>query len=299
MYLPDFFWKYRRPITLLVFLALSCLIMIDSMHNRWIAKTGNEMVVGLSSPIQKASESAYDGGRKAASSIPGFFTARAQNIVLKRRIGELEQEIVALREQMLQEQRIHELLELADETQYPRIIARVIGTNPTPWFKMITVDKGTSHGVVIPPPPEPSEMTERPPTVISSYGLVGYVKETNHWSSKVLLLTDSNSRVSVVVQRSRARGVVQGDNARGCVLKYVEPTADIKKGDILLTSGDSRLYPKGLLVGYVGELRNEPGNLFQWARVAPATNFEELEEVAIILTTREREATERGDVAEE
>lgn len=287
MYLPDFFWKYRRPITLTVLLCLSCLLMIDSLHRRWVARSASQVVLGLASPVQTTSESIHDGGRNLVSIVSGFFTARAQNAALRKRVGELEQEVVTLRERLLEERRLHELTDFTDRVEDPKLVARVIGTNPTTWFSAVMVNKGSSHGV------------RKGLPALSSSGLAGYVSETYRYSSKVLLLTDSNSKVGIVAQRGRAQGVVQGDDEGGCVLKYLEPTADISEGDVLVTSGNSHIYPRGLLVGYVDEIKNRPGNLFQWARVVPATDFEKLEEVAIIVTSQTPEQASDDDKTKE
>lgn len=278
MYLPDLFWKYRRPITLIALLGFSCLVMVDSLHRRWVARAGGQLMLGATYPIQKTSESANDGAKNAISLIPDFFRRRAQNAALKKRVSELEQEIVALREQMLRERRIEALVEFNAATEGEKLIARVIGANPTAWFSTVIVDKGSSDGIKMFMP------------ALSASGLAGYVVEVYRYSSKILLLTDPNSRVSVVTQRSRARGVVQGNETGGCLLKYVESTADVTDGDILITSGNSRIYPEGLLVGRIEELEKRPGDLFQSARVAPETDFERLEEVAIILMLHVSEA---------
>ena len=272
MYLPDFFWKYRRPITLLVILAIFCLTMLDSIHRKWVSRAGGELVFGVAFPIQKLSESAYDGSRNVFSLVPSFFRVRAQNTALRNRIGELEREVSALKEEISQEERLQKLTDFTERVETAKLVARVIGTNPTTWFSTVIIDKGSGDGVSMYLP------------VLSSAGLVGCVIETHRFSSKVLLLTDSNLKVSVIVQRSRARGVVQGDNAGGCVLKYVESTADVRKGDLLLTSGNSHIYPSGLPVGHVEEQRKKPGSLFQWAYVNPVTDIRKLEEVAVMLT---------------
>lgn len=273
LYLPDFFWKYRHRIILLALLGLSILIMIDSLRRRSVTRASNEVLHTLSLPVQKASESGSDGAHEVLSTVPDFFKVRAQNAALRKRVGELEQEVISLEERLLRERRLHELIDFADPIGERRIIARVVGADPSTWFSTVMVDKGTSDNVPI-----------RYLPAVSSSGLAGCVINVYPHSSEILLLTDPNSRVSVVVQRSRARGVVQGDDAGGCVLKYVESTGDLKGGDVLLTSGNSHIYPNGLLVGHVDELKKESGSLFQWAHVVPATDFERLEEVAIILT---------------
>jgi rod shape-determining protein MreC len=249
--------------------------MIDSLHSQWIARIGNRLVLNMVSPIQTASDGAYDGAKNILSIVPDFFRARAENVALKNRVGELEQRVVALTEELRQERRLQELLEYSDSYRDQRVIARVIGTSPSKWFNAILVNKGSVHGI------------RKHLPVLSSSGLVGHVIEYTDFSSKVLLLTDPNSKVSAIVQEGRAQGVVQGDGESGCVLKYIEPTAHIKTGDLIITSGYSQIYPKGLLIGHIAEIKSAPSNLFQWARVIPQTDFKKLEEVAILMTPQD------------
>jgi rod shape-determining protein MreC len=245
--------------------------MIDSIHARWVERIGNELVLDVTSPVESAMKGAYDGARNVALIVPDFFRARAENIALRKKIGELEQQVVGLQEDLRQERRLGEMVEYCDGFGSEKVIARVIGNDPTGWFSTILVDKGSAHGV------------RKNLPVLSASGLAGHVIETFRFSSKVLLLTDPDSKVSVIAQDGRAQGVVQGDGRNGCLLKYVETTADIKAGDVIITSGFSRMYPKGLLVGEIIDVKNITGNLFQWARVLPGTNFRKLEEVAILL----------------
>jgi len=284
LYLPDLFWKYRRLITLIALLAISCLFMVDSLHQKWIKRAGDQLMLNPTHPIQKISEQTHDGAKNVLSIIPDFFRTRAQNVALKKRVGELEQELVTLREEMMRDGRMRELDEYNSSIHGEKLNSRVIGVNPTIWFSAIIIDKGSSDGI------------DRFMPAVSASGLAGYVVEVYRHSSKVLLLADPNSKVSVMTQRGRARGVVQGDEAGGCLLKYVESTADVKEGDILITSGNSKIYPEGLLVGRIENLTRQPGALFQQARVAPATDFKKLEEVSIILTPQTR--MPEGDVEE-
>ena len=277
MYLPDLFWKYRRPVILLALLGISCLVMVDSLNPKWVLRAGGQLMLSATHPIQKTSEKAHDGGKNVLSLIPDFFRTRAQNVALKRRVSELEQDLVTLREQVIRDGRMDDLAEFSNSIDGGKLIARVIGVNPTVWFSAAIIDKGSSDGV------------ERFMPAVSASGLAGYVVEVYRYSSKILLLADPNSKVSVMTQRSRARGVVQGDGRGGCLLKYVESTADVRKGDVLITSGNSKIYPEGLLVGRIETLARRPGDLFQYAGVSPETNFKKLEEVAIILTPKTRE----------
>lgn len=273
MYLPDFLWKYRRPLTVVALLSLASLFMIDSFHKRWVARIGGELVVDATSPLQSFSQGAYNGGKNFLSIIPDFFRTRAENDALRARVGDLKQQVVTLKEELQEERRLSELIEYSTQFSYPKIIARVIENSPSEWYSTITIDKGRVDGV-----------REYLP-VVSASGLVGHVIDAFYSSSKVLLLTDPNSRVGVIIQDGRAQGVAQGDNEGGCVLKYIERTADIATGDVLITSGGkSHIYPKGLLVGKIGEVAKIEGSLFQSAQVIPQTDFRKLEEVVVIVT---------------
>jgi len=251
--------------------------MIDSLHSRWVERVGDEIVLDVTSPIQTSMRGAYDGARNVLMIVPDFFRARAENVFLRKQVGELEQQVIALKEELRQERRVRGLLDYSEKFESQKIIARVIGTNPTSWFSTILVDKGSVHGV-----------RENLP-VLSSSGLVGHVIETSYFTSKILLLNDPDSKVSVIVEKQRTQGVVQGDSGNGCLLKYIESTADIEDGDLVITSGYSHIYPKGLIVGEITDIRNSPGNLFQWARVVPRTDFRKIEEVAILLLPEVRE----------
>lgn len=269
MFLSEFLWKYRRPIVVVGLLTLSILLTVDSVHRRWVERFAGKTVLTLASPIQKTSEGARDGARNLLFLVPDLLKTRAQNVALKRRVGELEQEVLELKEQLLHQRQVTELTEFAAYINGPKMIARVIGTEPGPWSRALTIDKGTAHGVKEDSP------------VISSSGLAGYVVKAYSRQSRVLLLTDMDSKVGVLAQRSRAQSVVQGDDG-GCMLKYIEPTADIVEGDVIITSGVGAVYPKGLLVGRVGEVNRESGDLFNWATLIPATDFEKLEVVMVL-----------------
>jgi rod shape-determining protein MreC len=97
----------------------------------------------------------------------------------------------------------------------------------------------------------------------------------------VLLVSDHNSGVDALVQRTRARGIVQGTVDAGCALKYVKRTEDVQVGDDLVTSGLDGIFPKGLPIGRVVAIDKRGQGLFQSAEVAPRVAFEQLEEVLV------------------
>jgi rod shape-determining protein MreC len=112
--------------------------------------------------------------------------------------------------------------------------------------------------------------------------VVGQVVSVTSRTAKVILVTDPNSGIDVLVQRTRSRGIVSGSLENGTVLKYVKRSEDIQEGDRLITSGVDGVFPKGLLVGTVIKVRKQHLGLFQFIEVLPAVQSARLEEVLIV-----------------
>ena len=118
--------------------------------------------------------------------------------------------------------------------------------------------------------------------MVSPLGAVGQVVAVASRSSKVLLLTDSNSGADVVTQRNRARGIVSGSLDNGAIMKYVKRSEDIKEGDRLITSGLDSVFPKGLLVGTITKVNKKNFGLFQYVEVTLAVDPSKIEEVLVV-----------------
>lgn len=177
------------------------------------------------------------------------------------------------RETQLANKRLLALLNLQQAMQRPLIAAQVVGKDPSPWFQSMMVDKGKSDGVVKGLP------------VLNPEGIVGLVIETTNHYSKVMLITDPNSAVDAIVQKSRARGIIKGGTVGYCVFNYVLRKHDVETGDTVVTSGMDGVFPKGLPVGKVAEIVKYEAGIFQDMRVTPFVDFERLEEVFIIPTS--------------
>lgn len=160
--------------------------------------------------------------------------------------------------------------------------ARVIGYDPVPAFRSITIDRGREHGVM------PDQV------VVAGGGVVGRVMRSGSRSSQVLLVTDLNSAVDVVDARTRARGLLVGKRKEMGLKRerwmtqaeYVSASEEIVSGDLLLTSGLDGVFPKGLPVGVVGAVKKDSSGLFWQAEVDPYVELHKLEEV-LVLARRE------------
>ncbi|MPN17613.1 Cell shape-determining protein MreC [bioreactor metagenome] len=127
--------------------------------------------------------------------------------------------------------------------------------------------------------------------VVTPQGLVGNVVNAYPNSAKVQLILDPRSAVGSLVQRpeSRVAAIVEGNSASKFTphMVNIARDADIIKGDQIITSGFGGIYPKGLQVGQVTDVVNEEGGLLKYAILKPAVDFDRLEEVLIIVGSRE------------
>jgi rod shape-determining protein MreC len=118
---------------------------------------------------------------------------------------------------------------------------------------------------------------------ITYLGLLGRVAETSESTSKIMLVSDPDMGVSGLIQRSRQEGLVCGTLGSHLIMKYLPEEADIKVSDIVVTSGLSQEYPKGLLIGRVIDIGREFSGLSRYAVIEPAVKLSNIEEVLIIV----------------
>jgi rod shape-determining protein MreC len=198
-----------------------------------------------------------------------LFRARTDNAALRDRARRLEQELDRLSEVELENERLRTLLDFRRTLQGDLLTARVVGRDATGLARTLTIDRGENDGVA------------RGAAALAPEGIVGQIFLVSRHAARILLLSDHNSGVDALVQRTRARGIVQGTVEGGCVLKYVKRTEDVQVGDALVTSGLDGIFPKGLPVGRVMAIDKHGQGLFQSAEVAPRVDPDRLEEVLV------------------
>jgi len=190
-----------------------------------------------------------------------------ENRRLRKQNADLTEQLNRYREGSLEAMRLQKLLELREGFPQRAVAARVIDRNRSSLFKTLLINKGTADGLRV------------GLAVLSDQGVVGRIIETSWHASRVLLLIDGNSNIDGLIQRSRAQGILQGAGSAGCSLKYISRAEEVLAGDVVISSGLSGVLPKGLLLGVVTGASRKEGGLFQKIDVAPAVDFEKLEEV--------------------
>jgi rod shape-determining protein MreC len=192
------------------------------------------------------------------------------NVRLEREIDFLKNKLNAQQETVLENERLKNLLSLKQKSDLKAIASRVIGRSMDSWSSSLIIDKGKYHGIKSGLP------------VITYLGLVGRVVETAQFTSKILLINDPNLSVSAIIQRSRQEGLVSGTLGPYLIMKYLPEQADVKIQDTVVTSGLNSVYPKGLIIGNVVEIRNEFSGLSLYAIIRPSVKLSDIEEVLIV-----------------
>lgn len=131
------------------------------------------------------------------------------------------------------------------------------------------IDKGSNDGL------------EKGAPVVVSEGIVGKIIEVAAGYARVLLITDRNSAVDALVQNSRVRGMVKGSNKTNCSFVYALRKDEVKPGEMIVTSGLDQVFPKGLKVGRVMDVKKVHSQLFQDIIIQTSVDFDKLEEVLV------------------
>ena len=219
--------------------------------------------------VSTAISTLYFPAQRIVSAMGHYKSIAQENEQLKEENARLRQETFHAREGLQELARLHTLVRFDDKWDYPIVTARVVGHNPGRFLTTMVINRGVEHGV-----------KENMP-VFSMNGLVGKISKltTNH--SRVQLLVDPNLKLSVMDRRTRVVGFLESMDGRR--LTAMIPThAGVHTGDTLVTSGLGGIFPKGIPVGTVKEIRKSDLDVMCQMDVNPFQEFSILEEVFVM-----------------
>ena len=261
-----------RKIWLFLFLGGLALYLISSNAGGRITWGPVEkLIVEITAPFQNFTKKTIVIVEDFWKNYFSLLQIESENRHLKNEIEKLRLENSRYHELLATHERLQHLLQFRNEIDYPSLTSRVIGLDPTGLFKSIIIDKGANDGLL---PDMP---------VVNASGLVGRIVSVSPNYAKILLIIDHNSAVDCLIQRSRDRGMVKGMSTEICKLDYVVKASDVRENDIVVTSGLGGIFPKGLPIGQIREVKELPGELFMDIEITPAVDFSKLEEVLVIL----------------
>lgn len=208
---------------------------------------------------------------------------KAEALLMQRRL----QKLATLTEQNV---RLRELLNSAALVDERVLVSELIGVDPNPFTHRILIDKGERDGVFVGQP------------VLDARGLMGQVVEVMPYSARVLLLTDTTHSIPIQVNRNGLRAIAVGTgNPESLELRHVADTADIKEGDLLVSSGMGQRFPSGYPVAIVKEVIHDSGQPFAIVRAVPTAALNRTRYMLLVFSdprTAEQRASEAAQAQE-
>ena len=202
---------------------------------------------------------------RALIMLPHMSSLTRENADLRRELVQRQLDAATLRERLRHVQQSQALLQALAAPQ--GMVARVIGRSTLPSQQTVWLDRGERDGLTL------------DSVILDPSGVIGRVSALQASNGLVLLLTDPESRVAALIERSRETGVLVGHGRRQCELRYLDAEADVQEGDRVVTAGLGGSIPKGLPLGTVTRIERdeETGSASAW--VMPSARLGQLEEV--------------------
>lgn len=266
---------------LIIILSITFVIFIFMGVSFAALRSGADSVVSnntvniILSPFQKFFTSVGGGIGDFFTYMHDMKTYKEENIALKEEVDELKNQVRELTLHEKENERLRKLLELKSSDKTNRMVAcEVTAKDPGNWFYVFTVDKGSNAGI------------SKNDTVITNAGLVGRVSEVGTNWAKVTSIIDTGSSVGAMISRTEEIALVDGDMTLAengkCRLDFIKSDHSIVAGDTIETSGLGGIYPRGLLIGTVSEIKNDSKGYTRYAIVDTAVDFEKIREVVIL-----------------
>lgn len=266
----------RRYVLLLLVLTAVTFITLDQRRDDSgplgaAGSVAHEVVA----PVRSAADAVVSPVADWLDGVTSAGSLRDDNRELRRQLAEADATVERAEDLIEENRRLAALLDLEFLEGIPTITARIVSPPVGNYEETVTLGKGTSAGI-----------REGMP-VVASDGLYGRVIEVSASQSKVMLLTDERFSVSVRSARDRLVGIAAGDGTETLQLEFIQGTDDadpvVLRGDAVVTSGrDASMYPGGIPVGRIGEVREDPVTAQLSADVVPAVDLGAVEVVKVV-----------------
>jgi len=216
------------------------------------------------------------------SGVTGFFqsfvnlrSAQSENDELKQKVQELEVQVQQKEELAKENESLKSLLQLKSESNYKVLPAQIIGRDPSLWFDSAIINRGSLDGVKLNMP------------IVNNGGLIGRVVSVSPITAQINLVTKEKSGLGGVIGElgnSNALGVVSGNGKRELLeMGYIPGTIEVQVGEMVYTTGQDGIYPAGLKIGEVAEVKPGSATVTQQIVIKPSAKLYSMEEVAVLL----------------
>ncbi len=261
--------QYRQQLTAFVLLVAALTLMLAVRTAPPNLASVRELTLDLFVPIQRVVSSPLAFYQHMRRRFEEMQHLDQENQELKQALQNQRPDRLRMMELQKENQRLRILLRMRPDPTYHTVSARVVGDASSAFSHAFTLHAGTDDGVAL------------NAAVVAARGLIGRVAQVGRHSALALSIHDLNSRVPVLDQRSRVRGIASGTNTHLLKMNFVPKEADVQQGDLVITSGVGGIFPKGVVVGHI--VLVEPHVLFQQVMIAPAADVTLAEEARMLV----------------
>jgi len=274
--------EYRFYTTLAIMILIPVLSLNTSKKAPGDFGFVDRAVVFVTSPLQTAITFAIDRVAHLFQNYIFLQSVRQEYSAIIEENRKLLNTIHNLKEIEVENARLRALLQFQATIEDKKITAQVIAKDVSTEFRSLRINKGLDAGI------------EKGMPVVTHEGIVGRVLRVTPKYSDIITVLDNLSSIDAIIQRTRARGILEGQTDTSCILKYALRTDDIEAGDVIISSGLDSIYPKGLLLGKVSKVNKKSYGITQDVEVKPSVDFSRLEEVLVILKSDPIAKTDGG-----
>ena len=274
MSLPRFLRRFpKAALALLIIIAFTIVIAYTASERSDITPVEKILRETLA-PVQEGVTGAVSTVANYRDMIFLYSNIQQENEILRQRILELTRENDRMQEYRHENIRLREIIDFEERhrEEWEMEPTHVIARDYSNWYNSVTIDKGSRQGI------------EKNMPVVNHQGLVGRIYNVTPNTSEVLLIVDTESAVGGLVQLTRVPGIIEAavDGENKLQLVHVPHDEPLPRNSVVVTSGLGGIFPKGIRIGYISEVKLAPGGLVQNATITPFVNFESLEELLII-----------------
>ncbi|TNE37327.1 MAG: rod shape-determining protein MreC [Alphaproteobacteria bacterium] len=260
-------WPLKTIIQRFAFLALislSVALLVLGKADIGAIESLRSRTMDILTPVLTTISEPVDAFHKAVARVQKLTSLVEENARLREENARLMKWQAAGRALEQENENYRQLLNALSDPLVLPITARVVGDSGGPFVRTLLLNAGRRDGVRV------------GQAVVASLGLVGRIAEVGERSARVLLLTDLNSRIPVVLEKSRYKGILVGDNSSAPLLEFLPATAHVAPGDRVVTSGDGGMLPAGRQIGIVASVTDRK------IRIQTFTDWSRLEYVTVL-----------------
>jgi rod shape-determining protein MreC len=268
---PPFFNRGPAPLVRLTFfVSLAILLMVLDARFRY-AESVRQVVALAAYPIQRVAMAPVDLFHGVANYFGSTAALREENTALRTKQLRAAPELLQLEALKEENNQLRRLLEAQERLPRKSVFAEILYAARDPFSRKVVIDKGTQNGIAAGQP------------VIDDVGVIGQVTRVYLLMSEVTLLSDKDQAIPLQVLRNGLRAVAYGGAEGGMLdLRFMAANADIKNGDILVTSGIDGTYPPGLPVATVARIERDAAYAFAKITLEPIAGTDRYRQVLVL-----------------